>query len=74
MLQDEREQQVRNAVAQLSNQHRTLIECLFFQEPPLPYQAVAQLLGVAPGSVPFLRARSLKELARRLGEPSRAES
>lgn len=74
LLHDERDQQVRNAVAQLSNQHRTVIESLFFQEPPLPYQAVADLLGVAPGSVPFLRARSLKELARRLGGPARAES
>jgi RNA polymerase sigma-70 factor (ECF subfamily) len=74
LLQEEREQLVRNAVAQLPNQHRAVIEFLFFQEPPLPYHAVAQRLGVAPGSVPFLRARSLRKLERLLGESALTES
>lgn len=74
LLQDERERLVRTAVAQLPIRHRAVIEFLFFEEPPLPYQAVAQRLGIAPGSVPFLRARSLKKLERLLGGPGRTAS
>ncbi len=63
-LQAEREQLVRAAVAQLPARYRMVIELLFFEEPPLPYQAVADRLGVAPGSVSFLRARGLRKLER----------
>lgn len=70
LIQDEREQRVRDAVARLSHRHRAVIELLFFQEPPLPYQEVADRLGIAPGSVSFLRARSLKKLGRMLDAPA----
>lgn len=64
LLQAEREQLVREAVSRLPNRYRGVIECLFFEDPPVPYQVVAQRLGVAPGSVNFLRARGLRKLAR----------
>lgn len=68
-LQDaERVKVIRRAVAQLPQRYRTVIELLFFEEPPLPYQKVAQRLGVAPGSVSFLRARGLRKLERILTE------
>ena len=69
LMQDESEQRVRDAVARLSNPHRSVIELLFFEQPPLPYSEVADRLGIAPGSVSFLRARSLRLLARMLHEP-----
>ncbi|MFA5910610.1 MAG: sigma-70 family RNA polymerase sigma factor [Vicinamibacterales bacterium] len=64
----ERGRLVRHAVAQLPQRYRAVIELLFFEEPPLPYQKVAQRLGVAPGSVSFLRARGLRKLERILNE------
>lgn len=60
--------QVRAAVAQLPKQYRGVIESLFFEEPPMPYQAVAERLGVAPGSVSFLRARGLRKLEQILSD------
>ena len=39
---------------------------LFYEHPPRPYQQVAQQLGVATGSVGFIRGRCLAKLARAL--------
>jgi RNA polymerase sigma factor (sigma-70 family) len=58
----EREQILREAVAQLPPRCREMIELLFFQQPPLPYADVAQRLKLAPGSIGFIRGRCLKRL------------
>ncbi len=58
----EREQMLREAVAQLPPRCRQMIELLFFQQPPLPYAEVAQRLRLATGSIGFIRGRCLKRL------------
>ncbi|PYR75059.1 MAG: hypothetical protein DMF87_21320 [Acidobacteria bacterium] len=60
----EREQALREAVAQLSPRCQELITMLFYREPPLPYRDVAQTLGLATGSIGFIRGRCLKRLER----------
>jgi RNA polymerase sigma factor (sigma-70 family) len=62
LSQIEREQMLREAVAQLPPRCREMIELLFFQQPPLPYVDVAQRLKLAPGSIGFIRGRCLKRL------------
>jgi RNA polymerase sigma factor (sigma-70 family) len=47
---------------------RQLIEMLFFEEPPRPYQQVAQSLGIATGSIGFIRQRCLERLRKQLVE------
>jgi len=60
--QVEREQLVREAVARLPARCREIIGLLFYQHPPLPYQDLAQHLGLARGSIAFVRGRCLKRL------------
>jgi RNA polymerase sigma factor (sigma-70 family) len=62
----EREQALREALAQLSPRCQELITMLFYREPPLPYREVAQTLGLATGSIGFIRGRCLKRLERLL--------
>lgn len=59
----QREQAVRAAVAGLPERCRILVEALFFTTPPPPYTDVAKRLGVATGSIGFMRGRCLKKLA-----------
>lgn len=58
----EREQLVRDAIAQLPPRCREMIELLFFESPPLPYADVAQRLRLARGSIGFIRGRCLERL------------
>ncbi len=58
----EREQVVRESIGQLPQRCRKLIELLFFEQPPLPYADVAERLGLARGSIGFIRGRCLKKL------------
>ena len=58
----EREQMVREAVANLSPRCREMVELLFFKQPPVPYAEVAGRLGLATGSIGFIRGRCLKQL------------
>jgi RNA polymerase sigma factor (sigma-70 family) len=62
----EREQIVRDAVAGLPPRCREMIRMLFFEQPPLRYQEVAQQLGLATGSIGFIRGRCLRRLQRAL--------
>jgi len=64
----EGEERLRAAVARLPERLRLLIRMLFFEQPPRPYKEVAETLGVARGSIPFLRARCLKRLQEILEE------
>ena len=60
------EQGLRDAVRTLSPQCRELVHMLFFDDPPRSYTEAARTLGLAGGSIPFLRARCLTRLRRTL--------
>jgi DNA-directed RNA polymerase specialized sigma24 family protein len=60
------EQMLRDAVASLPERCRQLVGMLFFETPPRPYQEVAAALGLATGSIGFIRGRCLTRLRRQL--------
>src|SRR5438270_5034144 len=64
----EQEQIVRDVVSRLSPRHRELVQLLFFAQPALPYAEVAQRLGLATGSIGFIRGRCLEKLRKALAE------
>jgi RNA polymerase sigma factor (sigma-70 family) len=68
MLELLREQALREAIAEMPRRCAALVEMLFFADPPLPYQEVAEKLAIAKGSVGFIRMRCLKRLRRKLEE------
>jgi RNA polymerase sigma factor (sigma-70 family) len=55
-------QAVREAVETLSPRCRQMVHMLFFEDTPRPYREVASQLGVAVGSIGFLRSRCLDKL------------
>jgi RNA polymerase sigma factor (sigma-70 family) len=63
----EREQILRDAIRSLPPRCREMIRLLFYEDPPLPYAEVARRLGLATGSIGFIRGRCLKKLERVLG-------
>lgn len=67
LLRDaEREQVFRQELAALPPRCRRLIQMLFFEEPVRPYREIASELGLAPGSIGFIRQRCLDRLRGRL--------
>src|SRR2546426_1136334 len=64
--QIECEQMLRNALAELSPRCRELIRMLFFETPARPYREAARTLGIATGSVGFIRGRCLERLRKHL--------
>ena len=68
LRQAEAEQVLRQAIAELSPRCRQLVEMLFYEEPAREYREIAQLLGIATGSIGFIRQRCLESLRRRLLE------
>lgn len=66
ILEVERAQMVRDAIAELQPRCREMIRLLFYHQPPIPYQDVAKRLGLATGSIGFIRARCLERLAKSL--------
>jgi len=60
------EQILREAIRALPPRCRDLIEMLFFETPVRPYQEAARALGLAPGSIGFIRGRCLSRLRRQL--------
>lgn len=64
----QQEQILRSALRSLSKRCQQLVEMLFFQTPPRPYQEVADSLALAKGSIGFIRARCLARLRRSLEE------
>jgi RNA polymerase sigma factor (sigma-70 family) len=68
LVQFEQEQIVREVVSQLSPRHRELVRLLFFEQPALPYAEVARRLGLAIGSIGFIRGRCLEKLRKALIE------
>ena len=55
-------QALRDAVAALSDRCQRMVQMLFFETPSRPYKDVASALGVATGSIGFLRSRCLDRL------------
>lgn len=66
LLQLEREQAVRQAVGSLSERCQELVRLLFFTDSPSPYADIAAQLGLATGSVGFIRGRCLAALKKSL--------
>lgn len=62
----ERDQLVREAILQLSPRCREMITLLFFTTPPMAYKEVAEKLGLATGSIGFIRGRCLQRLQKNL--------
>ena len=66
--QVKREQSVREALAALPPRCGRMVSMLFFDDPPRPYQEVAKELGIASGSIGFIRGRCLKKMRQLLEE------
>jgi RNA polymerase sigma factor (sigma-70 family) len=66
VVQTEREQQLRNAMLDLSPRCQKLLQMLFFEMPTRPYEEVAKNLDLALGSIGFIRRRCLDKLRVRL--------
>jgi RNA polymerase sigma factor (sigma-70 family) len=64
----EREQTLRDAVSSLPPRCREMIRLLFYEQPPLAYADVARRLGLATGSIGFIRGRCLQKLRHSLRE------
>jgi len=62
MVDVEREQKLREAIATMAPRCRQLVEMLFLESPPRSYQDVARKLGLETGSIGFIRGRCLKRL------------
>lgn len=62
----EEEQNLRQALSSLPPRCRRLIHMLFYEEPARPYLTIATELGLAPGSIGFIRQRCLDKLRKRL--------
>jgi RNA polymerase sigma factor (sigma-70 family) len=66
IIESEEEQTLRSAVSEMPERCAQLIRMLFFESPTRPYTAIAQELGLATGSVGFLRGRCLSRLRKYL--------
>ncbi len=66
LAQLEREQMVRDVVSGLSQRCERMVRMLFFETPPRPYQDIAKELGIATGSIGFIRGRCLDRLKKQL--------
>jgi RNA polymerase sigma factor (sigma-70 family) len=64
----EDEQSLRQAMAQLPPRCRELVHMLFYDDPVRPYQEIAASLGIAVGSIGFIRQRCLQRLRKHLLE------
>jgi RNA polymerase sigma factor (sigma-70 family) len=61
-----RDEMLRDATTRLPQRCQEMIKLLFYQDPPLPYREVAQRLGLATGSIGFIRGRCLQRLQKAL--------
>lgn len=66
MREAEEEHILRDSLSGLPPRCRRLMEMLFFEEPALPYRDVAARLGIATGSIGFIRQRCLERLRKQL--------
>ena len=68
MQEVQEEQAVRDAIERLTPRCAQLVKLLFYEQPPVPYNEVAQKLGLATGSIGFIRGRCLNRLQKILAE------
>ncbi|MCX6602698.1 MAG: sigma-70 family RNA polymerase sigma factor [Acidobacteria bacterium] len=66
--QAERRHLVDLAMQRLPERCRALVQMLFFEQPPVAYGEAARRLGLAEGSIGFIRGRCLSKLRRQLRE------
>ena len=66
LAQLQREQMVRDVVTELTPRCQRMVRMLFFETPPRPYQEIAKELGMATGSIGFIRGRCLVRLKKQL--------
>ncbi len=66
LVQLEQEQILRDAICELPEKCERMVRLLFFEIPPRPYEAVADELGMATGSIGAIRARCLAYLRKYL--------
>jgi len=66
MVQLEKEQMLRNAIAEVPERCGQMIHMLFFEIPARPYEDIAKRLGLATGSIGFIRGRCLTRLRKHL--------
>jgi RNA polymerase sigma factor (sigma-70 family) len=60
----EQEQDMREAMSELPPRCAELLRMLFLEQPPASYAEAAQRLGLAEGSIGFIRGRALQKLRR----------
>lgn len=61
LLEDERRQALRDGLAELPADRRTLL-LLLLEDPPVPYREVSERLGIPMGSIGPTRVRALAQL------------
>lgn len=64
----EEEQHLREAMAGLPPRCQELVRMLFFEDPAREYREIAKSLGIAVGSIGFIRQRCLDKLRRHLAD------
>jgi RNA polymerase sigma factor (sigma-70 family) len=62
VVEAEREQGLREAIAKRAPRCKRLVNMLFFETPPRAYRDVAQDLGITVGAIGFMRQRCLDKL------------
>jgi RNA polymerase sigma factor (sigma-70 family) len=62
LYQLQKEQRVREAIRSLPSRCGRMVQMLFFESSARPYQEIAKELGIATGSIGFIRGRCLKKL------------
>jgi RNA polymerase sigma factor (sigma-70 family) len=68
LLQLEQEQMLRDVISEMPERCERMIRMLFFETPSRPYEEVAKELGLATGSIGFIRGRCLAQLKKQLAE------
>ena len=68
MAEVERDQAVREAIANLPARCRELVKLLFLKDPPISYGEAAAHFGLATGSIGFIRGRCIRKLQKALEE------
>ena len=66
LVQLEQEQMLRDVVAGMPERCERMIRMLFYETPARPYDEVARELGLATGSIGFIRGRCLAQLKKQL--------
>jgi len=66
VVEVQREQTLRDSIAAIAGRCAEMIRMLFFESPARPYAEIAHELGLATGSIGFIRGRCLERLKKQL--------